>query len=85
MAAIRELEPDTEFTGVGGETMLAQGLRCLAPLDDLAVNGFREPLLRLPQPGPAPAPSMPSFRGRADGCRGGRRLQRLQPDARAPG
>ena len=48
MGAIRELEPDTEFTGVGGETMLAQGLRCLAPLDDLAVNGFREPLLRLP-------------------------------------
>ena len=48
MAAIRERAPDTEFTGVGGETMLAQGLRGLAPLDDLAVNGFRDPLLRLP-------------------------------------
>ncbi|MDE0191119.1 MAG: lipid-A-disaccharide synthase [Gammaproteobacteria bacterium] len=48
MAAIRERAPDTEFTGVGGETMLAQGLKGLAPLDDLAVNGFKDPLLRLP-------------------------------------
>ena len=48
MAAIRERAPDTEFTGVGGETMLAEGLRGLAPLDDLAVNGFKDPMLRLP-------------------------------------
>ena len=48
MAAIRERAPDTVFTGVGGETMLAQGLKGLAPLDDLAVNGFKDPLLRLP-------------------------------------
>ena len=48
MAAIRERAPDTQFTGVGGETMLARGLRGLAPLDDLAVNGFKDPLLRLP-------------------------------------
>lgn len=48
MAAIRERAADTEFTGVGGETMLAQGLNGLAPLDDLAVNGFKDPLLRLP-------------------------------------
>ena len=48
MAAIRERAPDTDFTGVGGETMLAQGLKGLAPLDDLAVNGFKDPLLRLP-------------------------------------
>ncbi len=48
MAAIRERVPDAEFTGVGGETMLAQGLKGLAPLDDLSVNGFKDPLLRLP-------------------------------------
>ena len=48
MAAIRERAPATEFAGVGGETMLAQGLQGLAPLDDLAVNGFKDPLLRLP-------------------------------------
>ncbi|MCY3839312.1 MAG: lipid-A-disaccharide synthase [Gammaproteobacteria bacterium] len=48
MAAITERAPDTDFTGVGGETMLAQGLKGLAPLDDLAVNGFKDPLLRLP-------------------------------------
>lgn len=48
MAAIREREPDTRFFGVGGENMLAQGLHALAPLDALAVNGFKDPLLRLP-------------------------------------
>ncbi len=48
MAAIRDREPGVVFAGVGGETMLAQGLRGMAPLDDLAVNGFKDPLLRLP-------------------------------------
>ena len=48
MAAILERAPDAEFTGVGGDTMLANGLRGLAPLEDLAVNGFKDPLLRLP-------------------------------------
>ena len=48
MAAIREREPNVRFLGVGGETMLAEGLDSLAPLDALAVNGFKDPLLRLP-------------------------------------
>ena len=48
MAAIREREPDVVFAGVGGATMLQQGLASLAPLDALAVNGFKEPILRLP-------------------------------------
>ena len=48
MAAIREREPSAQFVGVGGETMLAEGLDSLAPLDALAVNGFKDPLLRLP-------------------------------------
>lgn len=46
MAAIRARQPDAEFTGVGGDTMLAQGLRSLAPLERFAVNGFVDPLLR---------------------------------------
>ena len=48
MAAIREREPNARFLGVGGETMLAEGLDALAPLDALAVNGIKDPLLRLP-------------------------------------
>ena len=48
MAAIRERRPGAEFVGVGGASMTAAGLRSLAPMDALAVNGFKEPLLRLP-------------------------------------
>ena len=48
MAAIREREPRVCFSGVGGEAMLAEGLEALAPLQALAVNGFKDPLLRLP-------------------------------------
>ena len=48
MAAIRQRRPETEFVGVGGASMAAAGLRSLAPMDALAVNGFKEPLLRLP-------------------------------------
>ena len=40
---------DVQFIGVGGPRMQAQGLQSLASMDELAVNGFREPLLRLPQ------------------------------------
>ena len=48
MTAIRARAPNVRFVGVGGETMLAAGLDSLAPLDALAVNGFKDPLLRLP-------------------------------------
>ena len=48
MAALRERRPGTTFTGIGGERMLAQGLESVAPLDLLAVNGFRDPIVRLP-------------------------------------
>lgn len=48
MAAIRAREANVQFSGVGGEAMLAQGLNALAPLQALAVNGFKDPLLRLP-------------------------------------
>ena len=39
---------DVRFIGVGGEAMLAEGLEPVFPMDELAVNGFREPILRLP-------------------------------------
>lgn len=48
MAALRERRPEVTFTGIGGERMLAQGLESVAPLDLLAVNGFRDPIVRLP-------------------------------------
>ena len=48
MAAIRDKVPAVEFVGVGGETMLAQGLQAVAPLEALSVNGFKDPLLRSP-------------------------------------
>ena len=37
------------FTGVGGAAMLAQGLEPLGSMETLAVNAFRDPLLRLPR------------------------------------
>ena len=37
-----------QFSGIGGTEMCAAGLQSLAPLESLAVNGFVEPLKRLP-------------------------------------
>lgn len=48
MAAIRARRPDARFAGVGGEGMLAEGLAPVAPLSALCVNGFADPLRRLP-------------------------------------
>ena len=47
MKAISSRVPDVEFHGVGGETMVAQGLRSLVDMDQFAVNGFVDPLLRI--------------------------------------
>lgn len=52
MAQLRRQAPDgedIEFIGVGGPRMLALGLRSLASMERLSVNGFREPLMRLPE------------------------------------
>lgn len=38
-----------EFIGIGGDNMQRAGLKPLAPLSDLSVNGFVEPLLALPR------------------------------------
>ncbi len=37
-----------EFIGIGGDEMSAAGLRSLVPFDSLSVNGFVEPLRKLP-------------------------------------
>ena len=49
MAALRERDNELEFVGVGGERMLAQGLRSLESIDRFSMNGFVEPLVRLPE------------------------------------
>ena len=48
MRSIRCRVGDVEFTGIGGEQMLAEGLQSRAALSRLAVNGFVDPLKRLP-------------------------------------
>ena len=48
MRAIQCRVEGVEFTGIGGERMLAQGLQSRAALSRLAVNGFVDPLKRLP-------------------------------------
>ena len=49
MAEMSALHPNVEFVGVGGPRMIEQGLRALYPMDRLSVNGFVDPILRLPE------------------------------------
>jgi lipid-A-disaccharide synthase len=48
MQALKANCDDIAFDGVGGERMRAAGLASLAPFEGFAVNGFVEPLRRLP-------------------------------------
>ncbi|MCY3818802.1 MAG: lipid-A-disaccharide synthase [Gammaproteobacteria bacterium] len=48
MRAIRCRVDGVEFSGIGGDQMLAEGLQSRAALSRLSVNGFVEPLKRLP-------------------------------------
>ena len=50
MESLRAQYPDSEFTflGIGGPKMLGLGLESLEKIDNLSMNGFREPILRLP-------------------------------------
>ena len=48
MAALKRHVPTVEFSGVGGPRMLAEGLQPRAELARLNVNGFIDPLKRLP-------------------------------------
>lgn len=45
---IKQVRPDVGFFGVGGEAMGAEGLDNLFDMDDLAVMGYRDVILRLP-------------------------------------
>lgn len=47
-ALIDELDGAVKFSGVGGENMMAQGLRSLFPMDELSVMGFAEVVPRIP-------------------------------------
>ena len=48
MASLREARPDVIFSGVGGHTMMAQGLSPLFPMAEISVMGFLPVLQNLP-------------------------------------
>lgn len=48
MRAIRQHYPEVKFVGIGGPAMIAAGLECWTDIEALSVNGFVEPLKRLP-------------------------------------
>ncbi|MCS5567258.1 MAG: lipid-A-disaccharide synthase [Pseudomonadales bacterium] len=48
MNALTRRTTNLRFIGVGGDQMIKEGLEPLASIDDLSVNGFVEPLKRLP-------------------------------------
>ena len=47
--ALRELQPDIEFEGIAGPSMLAQGCKSLYPMEKFSVMGLVEPLKHLPE------------------------------------
>ena len=52
MSAIKANYPQIDrlrFIGVGGPQMVSEGLDAIGDFSQLAINGFRDPLLRLPQ------------------------------------
>lgn len=48
MKSLRQRRSGVRFVGVGGEAMLRQGLEPIASAEVLSINGFVEPVLRLP-------------------------------------
>src|SRR5690606_10820914 len=48
MAGLKGRRPELAITGVGGDAMEGEGLSSLFPMDDLAVMGYRDVILRLP-------------------------------------
>jgi lipid-A-disaccharide synthase len=49
MQALRRIQPNILFEGIGGPLMQAEGLHSRHPLERLAVMGIIEPLKRLPE------------------------------------
>lgn len=48
MRSLKARSPQIRFVGIGGPQMLAEGLEPVADMERLAVNGFVEPIRRLP-------------------------------------
>lgn len=48
MAALRAVRPGIRFIGIGGPAMQSEGLKSLAPIEQLSVNGFVDPIRKLP-------------------------------------
>jgi len=49
ISAIRNLEPDAEFFGLGGQRMVALGFRRVVRAEDVAVMGITEVIRHMPQ------------------------------------
>lgn len=48
MAGLKHRRPELAISGVGGDAMEGEGLTSLFPMDDLAVMGYRDVIVRLP-------------------------------------
>ncbi|MAN78149.1 MAG: lipid-A-disaccharide synthase [Rhizobiales bacterium] len=48
IVGLRRARPDLSISGVGGDAMEGEGLSSLFPIDDLAVMGYRDVIMRLP-------------------------------------
>ena len=46
--ALKTKQPHAEFSGVGGQKMISEGLSAWFHIDELSVNGFVAPLMKLP-------------------------------------
>ncbi len=49
MREIKLKFPDTKFAGIGGPAMIAEGLDSWFDINRLSINGFVDPVLRLPE------------------------------------
>lgn len=49
IAALRERHPDSRFVGIGGSSMIDAGLENWFDIEELSVNGFVDPIKRLPR------------------------------------
>ena len=45
--ALKTKQPHAEFSGVGGQKMISEGLSAWFHIDELSVNGFVAPLMKL--------------------------------------
>lgn len=48
ISGLRSIQPDVRFIGIGGPKMAEQGLDSWLDINELSINGFKDPILRLP-------------------------------------